>query len=326
MLSDCLENYIGIQGTCSDVTSESGLYINTLPSISLKLLANLSDEETKDFTGLWNEIYARSVNMLESDVLIKAQKYFKTNLLLDNQQTGYYADPLEVVTASNELKGNTIECYYNTSRYLSIYVNSVQLYLPSAINGNIYIYNLMNGALLDTIAYTGVVGINVIQINKTYKSYGQDTKIFVCYDGNTTNSIETVPIDGSNLAITNGAKIAVGTTVLNASLTRSGEAYGLIVDYNLKCDISEFICSSKDLFKFAFWWKLGSQIMFDRMNSDRMNKYTLNKTKVELKDLYNYYEDNYDKIMESVLDNLEKNSDQVCFSCRKQRNYKYLMP
>ena len=326
MLSDCLENYIGIQGTCSDVDSVSGLYVNTLPSISLKLLANLSDEETKDFTGLWDEIYTRTLNNLESDVLVKSQKYFITNLLLDNQQTGFYRDPLTTITSSNELKGNTIECFYNVSRYLSIYVNSVQLYLPAAINGNIFIYNLMNGVLLDTIAYVGAVGVNVIQINKSYKSYGQDTKIFVCYDGNTTNSIETSPIDDSALAITNGAKIAVGNTVLSNSLTRSGESYGLIVDYNLKCDISEFICSSKDSFKFAFWWKLGSSIMFERMNSDRMNKYTLNKTKLELKDLYNYYEDNYDKIMDAVMDNMEQNSDNICFSCRKQRNYKYLNP
>jgi len=326
MLSDCLNNYIGIENTCSDTASESGLYINTLPSISLKLLDSLSDEETKDFTGLWDEIYTRTLNELEADVLIKSQKFFKTNLILNNNNTGYYSDPLVTESSSNELKGNTIEANYYQSRYLSIFVNSVQLYLPAAIDDNIYIYNLMNGELLDTIAYTGVVGINTIQINKSYKSYGQDTKIFVCYDGNTTNSIKTVPTGSNEYALTRGAKITVGTSVINDNLSKEGDAYGLVVNYNLRCDINEFICSSKESFKFALYWKLGASIMFERMNTLRMNKYSLSKTPLEIKDLYNYYLDKYDEIMKSVMDNMDANSDNICFSCRKKRNYLHFKP
>jgi len=327
MLSDCLNNYIGLRGYCSDTTPESGLYVNDLPAISLKMLASISNEEQKNFSGIWNEIYSRSLNELESDVLIEAQSFFKTTLVAENNNTGYYADPYNVSTSSNELKGTTIEVDSRTSRYLSIYVNSVQLYLPTAVNDNIYIYNLMNGELLDTIAFTGSIGVNTIQINKKYISYGQDTKIFICYNSNDVgNSIDTTSVDDSSVGFTRGAKISTASQVILDNLTLGGDSYGLIANYNLNCDISEFICTSKDVFKYALWWKLGASIQFERLTTDRLNKYTLIKNTEEINALWSEYDDKYRKIIKAVVSNLRSSSDRVCFSCSRQRNYKYLTP
>ena len=327
MLSDCLNNYIGLDKKCTTVPSVSGLFVNTLPGISLKLLANIAQEEQRDYVGIFNEIYDRTLHDLESDVLVKAQKYFKTTNVVDNKNTGYYADPYATSVATNEFKGTTIEADSRTSRFLSIYVSSVQLYLPVAVNDNILIYNLMNGVLLDTIAFTGVVGINTIEINKNYITYGQDTKIFVCYNStNVGDSINTTSVDSSTVAITRGAAISTSTQVIKNNLTFAGNSHGLIANYNIRCDISEFICTSKDAFKFAFLWRLGANIMFERRLSDRMNKYTLTMTPLQLKQLHEDYLDEYEKIMASVMDNLEANTDRVCFSCRKERNYKYDKP
>jgi hypothetical protein len=327
MLSDCLSNYIGIRGFSTDTIPESGLYVNDLPSVSLKMLSNISNDEQKNYSEIWDELYTRTLNQLESDVLIKAQKYFKTSLVLDNSITGYHADPYEVELSSADFKGVTIEADQRKSKYLSIYVNSVNLYLPGAVSDNIYIYNLMNGELLDTIPFVGLVGNNIIEINKKYITYGQDTKIFICYNSTDVgNSIKTDMIDYSSTVNIYGAKVSTGSSVIDSNLTKSGDSYGMIANYNIRCDISEFICSSKDVLKYAIWWKLGSSIMFERMTSNRMNKFTLNKSAVEIKELWEYYEDEYNKIMDSVMDNLEANSDNICFSCRKQRNYKYLKP
>ena len=327
MLSDCLENFIGLKGYCSDTIPESGLYVNDLPGISMKMLANIANDEQKDYSGIWNEIYIRTLNQLEGDILSKAQKYFKTDVLIDNSITGYHDDPLVVEPSTTDFKGITIETDSRTSKYLSIYVNSVQLYLPATKSDNIYIYNLMNGELLDTIPFDGLVGNNIIQINKKYITYGQDTKIFICYNSNDVGaSIKTDSIDSSNIADIRGAKISTASSVIESNLTYNGNSYGLIANYNIRCDISEFICSSRDVLKYAIWWKLGASIMFERMTSNRMNKYTLNKTAVEIKELWEHYEDEYDKIIKSVMDNMEANSDRVCFSCRKERNYKFLRP
>jgi len=327
MLSDCLQNFIGLRGYCSDITPESGLYINDLPSVSLKMLNGLADGEQKNYSELFNQLYTRTLNQLESDILNKSQKFFKTNILIDNSLTGYYADPLEVSASSTDFKGVTIETNQRTSKYLSIYVNSVQLYLPAIVSDNIYIYNLMNGELLDTIPFDGLVGNNIIQINKKYITYVQDTKVFICYNSNDVgNSVKSDCIGSGSIATTRGAKISTASSVIESNLTYDGDGYGLIANYNIRCDITEFICSSKDVLKFAIWWKLGASIMFERMTSDRMNKYTLNKSAVEIKELWEYYEEQYDTIMKNVLNNMEANSDNVCFSCNKQRQYNYLRP
>lgn len=326
MLQDCLNNYIGVRGLCSDTTPDSGLYLNDLPSVSLKLIANLANGEQKDFTGLIQEIKTLTFNEFESDVMNKSQEFFKTNVLLEKNITGNYKEPYQSVSQSTEYKGVSVELISNISKYLSFYINTVQLYLASDISTNIYIYNTLTGELMDTIAFDGYEGMNRININKSYPTYGQDTNLFICYDATAINSIKVDNIDQSSTAIIRGAKVPVVSQVIDSNLVYDGDSYGLVVDYNVRCDISEFICSSRDLFKYAIWWKMGSAIMFDRMTSNRLNKYTLNKSAAEIKELWEYYEEKYNDIMDSVISNLSKNEDQVCFSCSRRRNYKYLKP
>ena len=326
MLKDCLNNFIGVRGLYEDVTSDSGLYINDLPSVSLKMLANLSDGETKDFTGLIDSIETLAFNQFESDVMNKAQKFFKTNVLLENDISGTYKEPYEVVNSSAEYKGVSIQVRDNISKYLSVYINTIQIYLDGAISTDILIYNTLTGVLMDSIPFDGLVGMNRININKSYPTYGQETNIFICYNGTSVNSIKVDNVDYSETAIIRGAKVSTVSSVIDSNLVFNGDSYGLVVDYNIRCDISEFICSSRDLFKYAIWWKIGSAIMFERMTSQRMNKYTLNKTAAELKELWEYYEKQYDDIMLSVMSNLNKNEDKVCFECSRQRSYKYLKP
>ena len=65
------------RGFCTDTTPGSGLFINDLPAINLKRLANISEEETKNFSEMWDEIYSRSLNMLESDMIVRSQKFLR---------------------------------------------------------------------------------------------------------------------------------------------------------------------------------------------------------------------------------------------------------
>ena len=326
MLSTCLNNYIGLRGLCSDTVPSSGLYINDLQSISLKMLANIANEEQKDFIGLYSEVYTRALNEFESDVMIRMQKYFNTNVLLENDITGYYNEPYEVVSSSTDYKGVSIELRDNISKYLSVYVNTVQIYLDADATHEIYVYNTLDGSLLDTISFVGTEGMNRVNINKSYPTYGQNTNIFICYNGTSVNSVSVDNSDYSNNAIIRGAKVPTASSVIDSNLVYDGDSYGLVVDYNIRCDISEFICSSRDLFKFALLYKIGAAIMFERSTSTRLNKYTLNKSPLEIKEIYKYYENKYSEIMDSVISNLDKNSDNVCFSCNRARNYNYLRP
>jgi hypothetical protein len=326
MLSDCLQNFIGIRGLCEDSISESGLYLNDLPQISLKMLNNIADSDQKNFSGVLESCKTLAFNEFQSDVMVRTQKFFKTNVLLEKSNSGQYEKPFKEILKGSELRGLSIKVRDNISDYLSIYINTVQMYFKEALTTDIYIYNSLDGSLLDTISHTSTIGMNRININKSYPTYGQDTNIFICYDATLIDTISVDNNDDSSTAIVQGAKIAIGQSVIDDNLTTGNESFGMIVNYNIQCDISEFICTNRDLLKFAIWWKMGEAIMFERMTSNRLNKFTLFKTPEELKELWEYYGTKYSEIMDSVISNLNKTQDNICFECSRQRTYKYLRP
>lgn len=324
----CLIDYIGLRGLCNDTVPPSGKYINDLPSISLKMLSSISNEEQQTYVDLWNEVQRATINDIESDILIKMQKYFKTNLLIDNEYFGYYKNNFPVNDASNFLKGAHVKIY--GSKFLDIYVNKILLRLEDVVDteGEIYIYNANDGRLLDTIEFDAVEGVNEIEINKRYKAEGQRLELFICYDGNIADNIETTYgdyFDYNSFMLLRGGQIAVGSSVLSSGITYSGNTHGLMVNLNVQCSISSFICSIRDLISNAYWYKLGANITNIRLNTDRMNKFTLlNKEQaVELRDMY---EEKYSSNLESVLNNVEPTGDSICLVCNKKRMYTYSLP
>ena len=144
MLSDCLSNFIGVRGLCNDTVPDSGLYLNDLPQISLKMLNNIADSDHKNFKGVIDSCQTLAFNEFQSDVMVRMQKYFKTNVLLENNKTGTFKDPYEDVNASTDFKGVAIELRDNISNYLSIYINTIQIYLKASGEQSIYIYNTLD--------------------------------------------------------------------------------------------------------------------------------------------------------------------------------------
>src|SRR5690606_12377787 len=125
-----------------------GLYVNDLPSISLKALTSFANEEQENFKGFFEAIERFSINQLRSDIMVAKAKYFDKQVLLAAQNTGKFDIPYETVTASNHYKGVFLEMF--DSYYGAIQLNHVQLYLSSAVNSNVYIYNANNGQLITT--------------------------------------------------------------------------------------------------------------------------------------------------------------------------------
>jgi hypothetical protein len=326
MLQNCLENFIGIRGLCEDITPDSNLYLNDLPQISIKMVADISDSDHKNFSGVLESCRNLAFAEFQSDMMLRTQEFFKTNVLLEKSNSGQYQEPYTEILKSAKRRGLSIKIRDNVSDYLSIFVNTVQLYFKEVKTVDIVIYNSLNGFILDTISHTSTVGMNRININKSYPTYGQDTNIFISYDATDIDTIEVDNNDDSSIAIVQGGSIDIGQSVIDTNISTGNESYGMVVNYNIQCDISEFICSNRDLLKFAIWWKYGEAIMFERMTSTRLNKFTLSKTPEEIKELWEYYGRKYAEIMDSIVPNIDKSSDGICFTCSRQRSYKFLRP
>jgi len=324
----CLNDFITLRGTCNDTTPVSGKYINDLAGVDLRALSSLSNEEMTSFQGVYDEIYRRSVNELEGDVLVRMQKYFKTKILVDASNTGYFLSPTETESSSNYKKGIAIELF--GSKNMQIVINSVDLYTASAVTDYIRIYDYNTGTLLDSISYTTTAGeTKTIQINKSYDAFGSRKKLFITYNGNLTNSFKTTYTpyfeNNSNYAVVRGASVSNSSSVLESNMSFDSNSGGLIVNFIVKCSINNFICANRDLFTMPLMYKLGEQIMLERLVSQRFNEYTTlnNEEVVKLKD---YYSGKFNEIMEATLTNLTPNGDDICFECNKTRTYKYQLP
>ena len=215
---NCFDNYIGLRGLCSDATPVSGYYINDMVGISAAMLSGLANEEQQNLSGIWDEIYSRSVIDMEGDILSVMAKYFKTNILLDNQLSGYHATPFETIASSDNLRGQQFRII--GSKFAEFFTNHIELYLNTILDNtknNVYIYDTNSGELLDTISFSPSVGNNVIQINKTYPIAGQQKRIFICYDANLGSGIRTTDYSfDSQIVSTRAGRIATGSAVVEA--------------------------------------------------------------------------------------------------------------
>lgn len=55
-MGDCLKDYVGIKTGCEDTTASSGLYINSLPGISLESIEKTATQDQETYLGLWSDI------------------------------------------------------------------------------------------------------------------------------------------------------------------------------------------------------------------------------------------------------------------------------
>lgn len=324
----CLDDLVILRGFCSDATSISGLAVNDLPGIHIKQVASLANEEQKNFSGVWDNVYKRATSIMEGDVLVHFQSFMKTNILIDDETFGYYRNDYETEGSSANYKGVAIKLF--GSKYLKVFINKVFLRLEnnSASSSTITIFDYNDGRTLDTVSFTPQDGLNEIPINKSYDMHGQKSRIFVAYDGAIADAMKSSSVsqyDYSRFAVIRGAKVSKASAVTKDNMDFDGETHGMVLDLTVNCSIENVLCSNKYLFRIPLWYKLGAELMNERLNSDRINAYTM-LNKEQAKERRDMYDEKYEKQLNSILSNMEPTGDNLCFSCNKKRQYLYSKP
>lgn len=324
---DCLNNYITLRGVCTETTPISGKYFNDLAGVDLKGLSNLSTSEQVSFQGVYEEIYRRSVNELESDILVRMQKYFKANILQENISTGGKTS-YEVESTSNKRKGIAIDAI--GSKNMKLYINFVDLYTTTSITDSIKIHDYDSGLLLDTISYTSSANtFNRIQINKSYGIESNRKKILISYNGNLTSSIKTNTLpyyeDSENIAVARGASVSNSSSIIESNIDFDSNSFGLIVNFNVVCSIQNFICSNRDFFTMPLMYKLGENYQLERLTTRTLSWDSAFDVE-GVEKLRVYYNTKYTEQLDSVLNSISPQGDDLCFPCDKKITYKYMIP
>jgi hypothetical protein len=285
----------------------------------LQQLEDISDDEDHYEVRLaWDDIYARASRLLESDIKKALKKYFKRYSYIDNGITGQLTDNVST-SQGNFYNGVWFNLGYQ-SKNLVLNISSVDIYLNSAVNFNLYVYDLNSGKKLKEISYEGTEGLNTYRVNLNYAVH-RHSNVFICYDASVVDVLKMT--DYKPHGFTRYVEVAKTSSVINDNA--NGADTGMSVTFNLECSVSNFVCQRIDSFKDAFLYKLGVEFCNERIYSDRINRYTLmyredaEKLRTEMNDQYNL-------LIEAALKDLKITESDECFECNKAVNYRMQLP
>lgn len=307
---DCLNNYIGLTG-CGNLIPASGLFINSLPGISLKSVEQLADAEQQNYIGVWNDVQLRALKRLELSVISELAKEYKlkaTKYTINTQYEnalvgGAPTVNLGTLRASILIKTN---CYSELNSNL---VKSLFVQTPTIPQGcTVSVWDYETKIFLDSFSLTISSSVTEIPINKKYYQHNILLEI-------TTNT----NIYYSNLELNNiysdCADILFGTSNMasNVDFVNTNKCYGIRLLYSNKCDFSNIVCYNKEVFALPLWYLLGSELMMERMVSDRINKYTVDKKQAE--ELKAYYDAEFDKALKQAISGISLVDCDCCLEC-----------
>lgn len=316
---DCLNNFIGVRDLVPYNDPDSGYYINDLPGITTQQLEDISDDEDHYEVRLaWDDIYARSSRLLESDIKNAMKKYFKHYSYISNSITGQLTGN-DTIASSNVWAGVRFNFGYE---YKSLMLNLAEftLYLDSDTTFDVKIFDLNTGQELDQITYNGTAGLNTYRLNKNFVAH-RFNDIFVAYDANVVTTKEMS--DYESAYPTELGTISKNSSILSSNFNNG--TIGMSLTYNLECSVSNFVCQRIDSFKDAFLYKLGVEFCNERIYSDRINRYTL-MDREDAEKLREDFKMEYDRLIDVALKDLKVTENDSCFQCNKATNYVSMLP
>ena len=104
----CLVDYIGFQA-CGGVYESpvSGLYINTLPGVSLESIDKIADSEQISYKGVWDDAQTEAAIRFKMDFISEVTKCYKITRTCDYED--FICDNLELLAnAWRYLLGNQL--------------------------------------------------------------------------------------------------------------------------------------------------------------------------------------------------------------------------
>src|ERR1700741_5487727 len=183
----CLLDYIGLKG-CKTVIPASGLYINSLPGISLEIADKIADGEQVTYAGVWNDVQIRALTMLENDIRTGLADRYRLKNPRFSFNLGKQINETNITAAGNDFRGLVLsQKYFNNPFYSDSvlmlgYVQSVSIYASSfdpEQSTTLLIYDLETRKQLysPTITFDHV-GWHDFEINSSFNA----REIFIGFD------------------------------------------------------------------------------------------------------------------------------------------------
>lgn len=323
----CFDNYIGVLG-CNMPIPESGLYVNSLPGMPLMSIDMIANPEQVNFVGVWNDVQIRASHRLLSEVTSRFSKRYKIKSINHSNNIGRVIDvTTEFSPLANGGRGisisQNIDSCCSSSNLQSINVQSLSFFNTG--DDTTFTIKIVDITTL-TELYLGTFDIsegwNVFPVEQVFSS----NSILILFDSS-ISSISLPLLSGvnenwcrciqqlcENDCCTGEVKgIEFPDLADLSSFTTGDDTFGLSAIYSLTCSYEPLICENRNVFKTAYWYLLGLELVIERIYSSRMNWWKINKTENE--SLVELFTARADEAIQQAVDGINLDMKDICLSC-----------
>lgn len=317
----CYSDYITIDRS---TTSRSGLYGSDLPGVEISMLQGLTKEDQDSYLELWDMIVSRAWSNMVSDISIALQNKFFVDSKIVSRVTSAFKDNINTSTGPAGVK---IE--FELPRYAKIHIVSFEVFAEQAYDSpeaSFTIYDTdENGEVLYEGGQTLVTGRNTIYLNREFEA----DALFIAFDPAEIQLRET-----ENKHYDNSPYINWSKTVCEFSCSYDGvytgtvtqvNGGGLNVNYAVVCSIDKFACQNINLFKMAYWYRIGVELADEQLLGNRLNRFTT-MTSERAAERSGYFGTKYTQNISEAIKSQNILEDPICFRCKSVAMSKTILP
>lgn len=337
---DFLKDYIGLRG--SGITPDSGLYVNSLPGISLKAIDQMANQEQVTYAQVWDDVQQRSIKGFGTKLTSKFSERFRLKKISKSIDLGKLIDTVNNQTApDSEYRGFTFELkwksdvFFKPSGLQVVWVKELNYFAAAAGAVTLKIFDLDLNTEVYSKTVTMAQGWNRIPVFQCFDAY----RLFFCYDSTSTTSVYQAlnywPQELSNEVVhtiyqwygfeVNGwlrgckSDIVSPLNFTAAPIVQNNNTYGLSAIFSLLCGFENIVKNNLKAFELAFWYQLGIELMVECLASSRYNIVTIDKAKAE--ELLKYFTDKFEEELTLTVRGIDLDMKDACIDCNAPSRY-----
>lgn len=336
-MENCFAEIIGYKDNCSTVEPSSGLYIEDIGITSKECDFYINSEYRNGGEFIADKIDF-ATTLVRKTIANHFSDYINTKSLLSSKMLGNYQDSLSLKSGAINTLGGMSLLLNNANSYFNIYVNSISLQLSTTQSVNVFVYNLVTGELLDTIAISCVANkISTSYVNKTYSSNKRKLDLIFVYDTEGLYS-NTCQLDYSGCSYCNGytysnnyvsvqpVYMTESDSKIRSSLTSTSHTYGLSLNYSIQCSLDNWLCDISNLMALPILYKTGIEIMQYALYYSKRQTSGVNIDAERNKERLAMYQTAYSEALEATIKKINIPQYDVCFKCDEYLRSAIILP
>jgi len=307
MLPNCLENLIGVK--CLSENPKSGLWINDLEGINIRMAADIADSGYMSGLQLLEKKIEFATELVMQELSAYLLPYFRVNSVLDEMLVGDFN--VNYMPSASLDRG--IKATIKNTRMMRIFVGEVKIRIQQANTS--HQFQIVDGFSSFSFPFT-TDGNGEATVFANYMSSNRD--IYIVMDNTNVNPADTDVKSGCSCSSKSSQFMLVngwsGSGVGNNS-------YGIKAQLTAECKVEELMCIISQHLRFPILYKSGLEIVKEAKATERLNSVTLlDNDKINF--LYEEFSMQYDKHMKIIVNQLPelfKRIDDICVICNQSR-------